>query len=130
MDELEFVSLLENDEDLFNQNFEKLSDFYNLRHRRKVFNYINNHKGLIVLLDELKPHLTEHFPQGKFDLIYYTDPEIDKFSHVILYVKVDEYTFDNGVMDDIDEISRDFIPLMQKLGLMMNLSLMPALYEW
>lgn len=130
MDELKFVNQLENNGELFYQNFKKLGDFYNLRHKNKVLDYISNHKGIIVLLNELKPHLVKNFPNAKFDLTYYTDPESDKFSHIILYVKVDEYTFDNGVMDGIDAIFWDFVPLMQKLNIISNFSLMPALYNW
>lgn len=130
MNDLNFVNMLENDESLFDKKFNELTEFYHLRNHDKVLNYINKHKGLIILLNELKPNLIDNFPNAKFDLIFYTDPEVKELSHLILYVKVDDYTFDNGVMEDIDKIRLEFMPLRQKLGVMPNLSIMPALYDW
>lgn len=130
MNDSDFVSRLENDIDFFNESCKKLGEFYNLRHYDKVLNYISEHKGLIIVLDKLKPPLTKTFPNAKFDLIVYTDHEYSNWSRIILYVKVDRYTFDNGVMEDIDKIDFEFIPLMQELGVMGNLSIFPALYDW
>lgn len=130
MDELDFIDKLENDLDFFNKKFEELSEFYNLRHMDEIFSYISKYKGIVILLNELKPYLIESFPMGKFDLIFDVDPEVEELSQIVLYVKVDEYMFDNGVMDEIKKITSEFISLRQKLGVMDKLSLMPALYNW
>lgn len=129
MDDLDFVKKLEVDDELFDKEYDKLGDFYNLRHYWKVHDYISEHKGLIVFLNKLKPRLIDSFPTGKFDLILNTDFEYPDWATVILFVKVDEYTFDNGVMEDIDKIFFDFLPLQQKLGVMPNLAIWPALYD-
>lgn len=129
MDDLDFVKKLEVDDELFDEEYDKLGDFYNLRHYWKVHDYISEHKGLIVFLNKLKPRLIDSFPTGKFDLILNTDFEYPDWATVILFVKVDEYTFDNGVMEDIDKIFFDFLPLQQKLGVMPNLAIWPALYD-
>ncbi|WP_292608203.1 hypothetical protein [Methanobrevibacter sp. UBA188] len=129
MDDLDFVKKLEVDDELFDKEYDKLGDFYNLRHYWKVHDYIAKHKGLIVFLNKLKPRLIDSFPTGKFDLILNTDFEYPDWATVILFVKVDEYTFDNGVMEDIDKIFFDFLPLQQKLGVMPNLAIWPALYD-
>ena len=129
MDDLDFVKKLEVDDELFDKEYDKLGDFYNLRHYWKVHDYIAEHKGLIVFLNKLKPRLIDSFPTGKFDLILNTDSEYPDWATVILFVKVDEYTFDNGVMEDIDKIFFDFLPLQQKLGVMPNLAIWPALYD-
>ena len=129
MDDLDFVKKLEVDDELFDKEYDKLGDFYNLRHYWKVHDYIAEHKGLIVFLNKLKPRLIDSFPIGKFDLILNTDFEYPDWATVILFVKVDEYTFDNGVMEDIDKIFFDFLPLQQKLGVMPNLAIWPALYD-
>ena len=63
-----------------------------------------NIKGLIVLLNKLKSRLSEDFPTGKFDLVHYTDYEYSDWSYILLYVKVDDYTFNNGVMEDIKKL--------------------------
>ena len=130
MEVLDFVKNLENDDELFDMEYDKLGDFYNLRHYDKVHGYIKEHKGLIVLLNELKPRLSETFPTGKFDLILNTDFEYPDWSFVVLYVKVDDYTFDNGVMEDIKKLSFDFIPLRRKLNVLSDLAIWPALYDW
>ena len=130
MHDLNYVAKLEKNNNFFNKNFEKLGEFYNLRHHDKILNHIKKHKGLIVVLNKLQPYLIKTFPNARFDLIYYTDPEVNELSQVILYIKVDEYTFHNGAMEEIDAIDFKFIPLMQKLNVIANFSMMPALYEW
>ena len=130
MDELDFVKKLEEDEELFDREYDKLGDFYNLRHYEKVHDFIKDNTGIIVLLNELKPRLSKTFPTGKFDLVLNTDYEYSDWSIVVLYVKVDEYTFDNGVMDDINKITFDFIPLRRKLDVLPDFAIWPALYNW
>ena len=130
MDELDFVKKLEEDEELFDREYDKLCDFFNLRHYEKVHDFIKDNTGIIVLLNELKPRLSKTFPTGKFDLVLNTDYEYSDWSIVVLYVKVDEYTFDNGVMDDINKITFDFIPLRRKLDVLPDFAIWPALYNW
>ena len=130
MDELDFVKKLEEDEELFDREYDKLGDFFNLRHYEKVHDFIKDNTGIIVLLNELKPRLSKTFPTGKFDLVLNTDYEYSDWSIVVLYVKVDEYTFDNGVMDDINKITFDFIPLRRKLDVLPDFAIWPALYNW
>lgn len=130
MNELDFVKKLEEDEELFDREYDKLGDFYNLHHYEKVHDFIKDNTGIIVLLNELKPRLSKTFPTGKFDLVLNTDYEYSDWSIVVLYVKVDEYTFDNGVMDDINKINFDFIPLRRKLDVLPDFAIWPALYNW
>ena len=130
MDELDFVKKLEEDEELFDREYDKLGDFFNLRHYEKVHDFIKDNTELIVLLNELKHRLSKAFPTGKFDLVLNTDYEYSDWSIVVLYVKVDEYTFDNGVMDDINKINFDFIPLRRKLDVLLDFAIWPALYNW
>lgn len=85
----------------FQQKFDEQLEFYNLRHMDEIFNYISKYKGIVILLNELKHYLIESFPTGKFDLIFDVDPGVEELSQIVLYVKVDEYMFDNGVMDEI-----------------------------
>lgn len=129
MDDLDFVKKLESNEELFNREYDKLGEFYNVRRYEKIHDYFVKHKGLIVLLNKLKSRLSEDFPTGKFDLVHYTDYEYSDWSYILLYIKVDDYTFNNGVMEDIKKITFDFIPLRRKLGVMSDLSLRPALYD-
>ena len=130
MNELDFVKKLEEDEELFDREYDKLGDFFNLRHYEKVHDFIKDNTELIVLLNELKHRLSKAFPTGKFDLVLNTDYEYSDWSIVVLYVKVDEYTFDNGVMDDINKITFDFIPLRRKLDVLPDFAIWPALYNW
>ena len=130
MDELDFGKKLEEDEELFDREYDKLGDFFNLRHYEKVHDFIKDNTELIVLLNELKHRLSKAFPTGKFDLVLNTDYEYSDWSIVVLYVKVDEYTFDNGVMDDINKITFDFIPLRRKLDVLPDFAIWPALYNW
>ena len=130
MDELDFVKKLEEDEELFDREYDKLGDFFNLSNYEKVHDFIKDNTELIVLLNELKHRLSKAFPTGKFDLVLNMDYEYSDWSIVVLYVKVDEYTFDNGVMDDINKITFDFIPLRRKLDVLPDFAIWPALYNW
>ena len=56
-------------------------------------------------------------------MILNTDFEYPDWSFVVLYVKVDDYTFDNGVMEDIKKLSFDFIPLRRKLNVLSDLAI-------
>lgn len=130
MDDLDFVKKLESNQDLFDREYDNLEEFYSVRHHDKVHDYIAKHKGLIVLLNKLKHRLFEEFPRAKFELVHYTDYEYSDWTYILLYIKVDDYTFNNGVMENIKKITSDFIPLRRKLGVMSDLSLRPALYDW
>ena len=73
MNDLDFVKKLEGNDWLFDREYGRLGEFYNVRHYEKIHDYLSKHKGLIVLLNKLKPRLSEDFPSGKFDLVHYTD---------------------------------------------------------
>lgn len=129
MDLLSYVNQLESDDDLFIKEFNQLRNYYDIKQEFEVYNFVNNHRGLIILLKEIQPHLIKNFPNSEFSLKYSVDPEFDSLSNLILNVKVDRYTFENGVMKTIRKISFELRPLRQKLDLMVELMLMPALLD-
>ncbi|WP_298498652.1 hypothetical protein [uncultured Methanobrevibacter sp.] len=129
MDYLNYVNKLESDEGLFLNELNELKDNYEIKHKKEVYDFINSNRGLIVLLKELHPYLSSNFPNGEFSLMYSIDPEFDSLSNIVVNVKVDRYTFDNGVMKTLRNISFELRPLRQKLDLMVELMLMPALLD-
>ncbi|WP_406535064.1 hypothetical protein [Methanobrevibacter sp.] len=129
MDYLNYVKQLEDDDNLFDKKFNELQSYYEIKSENEVYNFISAHRGLIVLLNELKPYLSQNFPNGEFSLRYSIDPEFDSLSNIILNVKVDRYTFDNGIMKSLRNIFFELRPLRKELDLLVELMLMPALLD-
>lgn len=73
--------------------------------------------------------LKSKFPYGEFELSIDRDFETSEES-LIVDIKVDEYTFDNGVMESIHEINSRYRTLKQKLGVVSKIFLMPAMFSY
>ena len=92
MNKLEQVDELKNNLQLFNEKFNALDENYIFKSREDTYEFIKQHPGLLIIIDEYTPYLNEHFPEGIFELEVDVDPEIITWKTLIINVKVDKET--------------------------------------
>lgn len=56
----------------------------------------------------------------------YYDLSGEGLNHLLLNIYVDDFTFNNGLMDKIYDIDMEILPLQKELDLAMALNLMPG----
>lgn len=110
----------------FEEEFSKLNNIYEMRNPEKIHDFIRQNEGMIRLLNETKPHLTDKFPNGEFELQAHDDITGEGYHKIYINIFVDDETFNNGFMTGIHEIHDKIIPLEKELDLMMKLILMPG----
>ena len=118
MNKLEQVDELKNNLQLFNEKFNALDENYIFKSREDTYEFIKQHPGLLIIIDEYTPYLNEHFPEGIFELEVDVDPEIITWKTLIINVKVDKETYENGCYEYLTYLRRHFRPLRRKLNLM------------
>ena len=106
------------------KEFNELKDFYQLMNEFKVEKFIELNPNLIIILNELKVPLKLNFPNGEFILSINRDFETSEET-LLVNINVDRYTYDNGIMDMIDDIDSAYIKLMQKLDVISKIFLNP-----
>lgn len=106
------------------KEFNELKDFYQLMNEFKVEKFIELNPNLIIILNELKAPLKLNFPNGEFILSINRDFETSEET-LLVNINVDRYTYDNGIMDMIDDIDSAYIKLMQKLDVISKIFLNP-----
>ena len=106
------------------KEFNELKDFYQLMNEFKVEKFIELNPNLIIILNELKAPLKLNFPNGEFILSINRDFETSEET-LLVNIYVDRYTYDNGIMDMIDDIDSAYIKLMQKLDVISKIFLNP-----
>lgn len=119
---------LKNDDVLLNNEFNNLSNFYILKNKSEVFDFIFHYPELIIVLENMTNSLKNNFPDGEFELYIDRDFETSEES-LIVDIKVDEYTFDNGIMEGIHTVNKEFRKLKRNLGVISKIFLMPALNQ-
>ena len=124
MNRLKLVDELSNNHQLFNEKFNELYKNYTFESEKESYDFIKEHPGLLLILDEYTPCLKKYFPNGIFELMVDTDPEIITWKTLILTVKVDEETFHNGCYEHLTFMRRHFRPLRRELNLMSEIMLM------
>ena len=124
MNRLKEVEELKNNPQLFDERFNKLNENYTFESQKESYDFIKEHPGLLLILDEYSPCLNKYFPKGIFELEVSQDPEISEWVKLIIMVKVDEETFDNGCYEHLTFMRRHFRPLRRELNLMSEIMLM------
>ena len=124
MNKLKQVEELNNNIQAFNEKFNKLDDDYIFESRKESYEFIKQHPGLLLILEEYIPCLKKYFPNGIFELEVSQDPEIKEWVKLIIWVKVDENTFDNGCYEHLTNMRRHFRPLRRELNLMSEIMLL------
>lgn len=117
------VENLNNDVNLFNQEFDNLKEFYQFNNEREISSFIRLNPGLIILLNEYKKSLRRYFSDAVFELEFDPDSSGNWFDLIVLNVWIDEETFNNGSMECILSIDRELRPLRAKLNLLGELVL-------
>lgn len=118
MDELEYVAMLNNDLELFANEFNNLKNFYTLDNEKEIWDFIKLHPGVIVLLNAYEKSLKRYFPDAVFELKFDPDSSGSWFDLISLTAWVDEETFNNGSIEYIYSIDSELLPLRRKLNLL------------
>ena len=113
--EIDFVNRLENDDVLFEREFNKIKEVYPFQNYDEIHNFFSKHRGLIVILNEVKPLLEKHVPYASFHLELDIDPLFTP--QLLLVVKALDHDFNNGFKEDIRLIDREIDDLVLKLDL-------------
>ncbi|WP_406535399.1 hypothetical protein [Methanobrevibacter sp.] len=124
MNKLKQVEELTYNTQLFDEKFNELYENYTFESEKESYDFIKEHPGLLLILDEYTPCLKKYFPNGIFELTVDIDPEIITWKTLILTVKVDEETFNNGCYEHLTFMRRHFRPLRRELNLMGEIMLM------
>ena len=110
----------------FENKIQKLNEFYQMKQPENIIPFIKDNEKLIELLNETKILLKNACPQGAFELEMYYDLSGEGLNHLLLNIYVDDFTFNNGLMDKIYDIDMEILPLQKELDLAMALNLMPG----
>lgn len=115
MEDIEFVNRLENDDALFENEFSKIQEDYPFQNHDEIHNFLSNHRGLIVILNEVRPLLEKYVPYASFHLELDVDPLFTP--QLLLVVKALDNDFNNGFKEDIKLINQEIDDLVLKLNL-------------
>lgn len=114
-DEIEFVNCLENDDSLFEREFSKIKEQYPFQNHDEIHDFCSRNRGLIVVLNEVKPLLEKYVPYASFHLELDVDPLFTP--QLLLVVKALDHDFNNGFKDDVKLIDQEIDDLLLKLNL-------------
>ena len=118
MNQLEQLEEIKNNPELFEEKFNNLNQDYIFESREESYDFIKEHPGLLLLLEEYAIYLKKYFPYGIFELSVSIDPEIITWKTLILYVKLDKQTYENGSYELLTYMRRYYRPLRRKLNVM------------
>ena len=114
-DEINYVNLLNNDNVLFEEEFNNLIEDFPFENYGGIHNFLSENRGLMVILKRAKPLLKKYVPYASFHLELDVDPLFG--SQLLLVVKALDYDFNNGFKEDIKSIDQEIDELLLKLNL-------------
>ncbi len=115
-DELKFLNRLNEDDELFKYKFNHIKGKYPIKNCNKVYGFIKDNRGLIIVLDKVEELLLEYVPYAS--QVYMELDEDPLFTpQLILFVRVSKKDFGNGFKKDIRKIDSIIDPLLFKLDL-------------
>ncbi|WP_405268973.1 hypothetical protein [Methanobrevibacter sp.] len=114
-EEIEFVNRLDKDDILFENEFSKIKDIFPFQNYDEIHNFFCKHRGLIVILNQIKPLLEKHVPYASFHLELDVDPLFTP--QLLLVVKALDHDFNNGFKEEIKLINQEIDELVLKLNL-------------
>ena len=79
---------------------------FDLVNKNEIIEFIVSNLGLIELIEEVTPIIKNHFPNNGLALEFDKDPEISSFNKIVLYVKVDDESFEDD-WEEIKKINKD-----------------------
>lgn len=113
--EIEYVTRLNNDDELFEQEFINISKYFPFKNHDEIHGFLSENRGLVVVLNYIKPILKSQVPYAYFHLEMFFDTIFPP--QLILVVKALENDFNNGFKEDIQLIDSKILPLVKKLDL-------------
>lgn len=98
-------------ENVLDDNKGCVLDNFKLVNRDEIINFIDEHSGLLELIEKSYPLVRKYFPNYLLSLEYYEDPEsygldcicLDIYGNYNIFEK-DFYTLNNLLENDIDEL--------------------------
>lgn len=106
-----------NSNTLFDAKFDTLKNDYIIKDDNSVYEFINANDNLLILLEELKPLLHNHFSQNEFFLEVRCYPEIYK-PELTLVIIINPYEDANKVTEKFLNINLAINECKNKLGLL------------
>ena len=80
-----------------------------------MFINLNDNRGIIIILNHVKPLLDEYVPYSKVKLILDVDPLF--VPQLQLHIRAPKHNFENGFKEDIRKINLLIRPLLLKFDL-------------
>ncbi|WP_406535199.1 hypothetical protein [Methanobrevibacter sp.] len=115
-EELEFLNKLNEDNELFEREFEIIKNRYPIKDCSKVHDFISKNRGLIIILNKTTELLEEYVPYAS--CIYIELDNDPLFTpQLLLFVRAFEQDFGNGFKKDIRRINNILDPLLFKFDL-------------
>ena len=73
-------------------------DNFKLVNRDEIINFIDEHNGLLELIEKSYPLVRKYFPKYSYCLLYSIDPEILNLEHLMLFINGDEDFYDEDCL--------------------------------
>lgn len=109
------LDILISDQEIFNSELENLKNLYEIWDYDLICKLISKKRGLIIILNEVRPLLDEFVPYASFHLELDIDPLFTP--QILLMVEASKEDFNNGFKDDIRQINSIIRPLLLEFDL-------------
>ena len=113
--QVEQIESLYNDEEFFEREVLKLNDMYDIPDFGTVHDFLCKNRGVIVILNEVKPLLSEYIPYASLSLQIEFDPIF--VPQLLLMVRVPRDIYFNGFEDKMSIVDSLIDPLVMHLNL-------------
>ena len=118
MEILEFKQrrdILNSDDELFGKQLSNLKKLYEIKDFDRISDLINEKRGLIIILNEVRPLLDKYVPYACFHLELDVDPLFTP--QILLMVEASKKDFNNGFKEDIYQINSIIRPFLLEFDL-------------
>lgn len=115
VEQFDWLDRLNSDDELFESEFKKIMNIYPIKNCEDVHNFLKEKRGLIIVLNEIRPLLMEYVPYAFVRIELDMDPIF--VPQLLLFVAAPEMEFYNGFKEDIRKINSIMEPLLINLGL-------------
>jgi hypothetical protein len=88
------------------EDFEKLSDDYEIHNPQEIKEFIGNNDELIPYIDKITPIINSHFPNYQKCLTFCQDPEFEELNDITIYINCSESEFD-AEWKKLDELEKE-----------------------
>ena len=111
-----FLDRLNNDDNLFEREFEIIKNKYPIKDCNKVHDFISENRGLIIILNKTEALLSQHAPYvSRVYMELDGDPLFTP--QLLFFVRAFKSDFGNGFKKDVNKINSGLNPMLLKLNL-------------